>query len=174
MKGKSYHRSGHWVGLGLLSALLFGLAGCGSSGTVSGKVLYKGNPLPAGTRVTFLHEKTDRPFTEQVNDDGTYTIEKVPPGKVKIGVVPPHAPTLGAPNVPGGGGPQAGKKDAPIIGPGGAKDVIQPPSGFGKVFEGKGSDKPSVEIPDQYKDPRQSGLTLEVTGGKQKHDIEIP
>jgi hypothetical protein len=33
---------------------------------------------------------------------------------------------------------------------------------------------PPVPIPPKYRDPNASGLTLNVTGGSQTHDIEVP
>jgi hypothetical protein len=66
--------------------LLVLAAGCGpSSGTISGKVTYKGKQLPCGT-VTFLGPG-ERMASGLIATDGTYLIPKVPVGPVTVTVV---------------------------------------------------------------------------------------
>src|SRR5262245_41062012 len=80
------------IGIGVLSLLMIGIGGCGSKGTLSGKVTYKGNPLPQGTRIIFLNVQTDRPaMTEIKGDDGAYICEAVPLGEAQVGIQPPSA-----------------------------------------------------------------------------------
>jgi hypothetical protein len=65
------------------------LAGCGSKGTLSGKVTYQSKALPTGTRIVFLHEATDRSFSTEVKgEDGSYVMDGLPVGKFLIGVQP--------------------------------------------------------------------------------------
>jgi hypothetical protein len=128
------------------------VAGCGpGSGSVSGKVTYKGTPLPGGT-VTFM-TSDQKVKTAIIGSDGTYSIDKVTTGPAKIAVTPlvPLPPMM-----PGGMAMDPGKVDAP------EGDAAAPPA----------ADK-SASIPEHYKDPEKSGLTHTVTTGKQEHNIEL-
>jgi len=68
-------------------ALLF-LAGCGRTGTVTGKVTLNGQPLPGGL-VTVTTESPDieansAPSKGRIEPDGTYTVLNVPQGKARV------------------------------------------------------------------------------------------
>jgi hypothetical protein len=63
------------------------LAGCAGQGQVSGKVQYKGKPLPAGT-ITFFDRKNNA-VSSAIGPDGGYAVEKVAAGPVKVSVVTP-------------------------------------------------------------------------------------
>src|SRR5262249_26957060 len=85
------------------------LAGCGPRvGTVSGKVTYKDGPLPSGP-LTFIGGKGDKPQWSALAADGSYQVNNVPVGNVKVTVetTPPMSlPGVGAggmkpPSVPG-------------------------------------------------------------------------
>jgi hypothetical protein len=143
----------------LLSALW--AAGCGGTGTVSGKVSYKGEILGGGT-VLFVSpgKKTER---APIGPDGSYMIANIPTGTVKIAVEtksaqPPDAAAL--------------KRGRPPIPP----DANLPPEAENSMYKSAPGSKGGkyVPIPDDYGDPDKSGLTLEVTGGNQPHDIELP
>jgi hypothetical protein len=69
----------------LASALL--LAGCAGKGQVSGKVKYKGEPLPAGT-ITF-YDRANRAVSSAIGPDGGYSVDQVASGPVKVSVVTP-------------------------------------------------------------------------------------
>jgi hypothetical protein len=140
--------------LGGLASLLFLLAGCGGTGTVSGKVKVNGEPVTAGT-VTFLAED-DKSYQGNISPDGSYTVEKVPPGTVKIGV---YAPS-GAPPMPDFAKKALGKLDIPKQ----AGQDVNP-------YDFKKHTGPVV--PDNFMDPRKSTLTYTVKTGNQDHDIEI-
>jgi hypothetical protein len=130
------------------------LTGCGASSTVSGKVLFKGEPLKQGT-VTFVAED-NRAYSSPIGQDGRYTIEKIPPGPVKIGVSVPEPPVI--PKRPG-----AGKV-------GGFDKIKLPedaPNPF--AFDRKGG----VSIPAHYRDPARSNLEYTVVAGSQDHNIEL-
>ena len=65
--------------LGYLAVLLLFTAGCGERvklGRVSGKITYKGQPVPTGT-ITFLPTSTGPPASAGIRPDGTYTLETV-------------------------------------------------------------------------------------------------
>ena len=69
----------------LLLVILAGVCGCGKTATVAGKVSYQGRPVIHGS-VTFLSaDKTAR--SAAIGPDGSYAVEGVPPGIVKIGVI---------------------------------------------------------------------------------------
>jgi hypothetical protein len=78
-------RSLRWPAL-LTAALL--LAGCAPGrGQVSGKVKYKGQPLPNGT-ITFYDQKNNT-VSSAIGPDGSYSVQKVVAGPVKISVMVP-------------------------------------------------------------------------------------
>src|SRR5256885_16873266 len=68
----------------LALASVLAASGCGGTGTITGKVSYKGTPLKGGT-VYFISAGG---FVGQspIEEDGTYTIPKMPPGEVTITV----------------------------------------------------------------------------------------
>jgi truncated hemoglobin YjbI len=72
----------------------------GEVGTVSGKVTYKGQPVPGGT-ITF-HPKEGKAVSAQLQEDGTYSADKVPAGDCTVtveteSVRPTDKPKAGAP-----------------------------------------------------------------------------
>src|SRR5437588_6501794 len=71
----------------LLLALLIatGCSGKKASGTVSGKVTYQGKALRGGS-VTFIPADGVGVATSRIAEDGSYKVEKVPAGNVKITV----------------------------------------------------------------------------------------
>jgi hypothetical protein len=73
--------------LALLAPALLLLAGCAGEGQVSGKVKYKGQPVPAGT-ITFFDRK-NHAISGAIGADGGYSVEKVVSGPVKVTVVTP-------------------------------------------------------------------------------------
>jgi len=166
------------LGGALMVGVLALLAGCGSKGTLSGKVTYQGKALPTGTRIVFLHEATDRSFSTEVKgEDGSYVMDGLPVGKFLIGVQP-----VGTANVGGGGAGQlpskgniAGVKEKSTVGPStGSPDVIAPPPGFEGAFNPQkgGGNTPSL-LPRDLQDPRTSNKSIEVKGGKQPFDIAL-
>jgi hypothetical protein len=134
----------------VLSLVLLALplaSGCGgqAKGTVSGKVTYQGKPVPSGF-VTFLVEN-GAPVHSDIRSDGSYRMEKVPVGLVKIGVQTKAA------------------EDA-------LKSVGMPrkKEDFGKMKEAVSE---GTQIPAKYTDPNQSGLSYTVVKGPQQHDIDL-
>ena len=80
--------------LGLLALLVpLGVAGCGSTGQVTGRVTYKGQPLGSGL-VAFHWADATR--TSAIDADGHYTIQKAPLGPARITVETMRPGTFGS------------------------------------------------------------------------------
>ena len=127
--------------------ILLLVIGCGDpgKGTISGKVTYQGKPVSSGF-VTFVPEK-GTPIHADIQSDGSYRVEKVPIGLVKIGVQPKSGlDTLQSSAMP------------------------RNPQDYGK-FKGIAETQSKTAIPPQYSDPNQSGLTYTVKKGQQQYDI---
>ena len=140
----------------LLLCLLLGAAGCGASGSVTGKVLYKGHPLEGGT-VLFVSPGRAS-VTAEIGPDGSYSIPKIPAGPVHIAVETQSA--------------KAGKVPKGMMPPKGVE--VPPEAQQSGVYAGQGrSGGKAVAIPEQYADPDKSNLTYTVTGGPQTHDVDL-
>jgi len=141
-----------------LSALT--LAGCGPRvGIVSGKVTYKNAPLPSGT-ITFIGGKGDKPQWSAIAADGSYQVNNVPVGTVKV-TVETTPPT----NLPGVGG---GAVKPPTV-PG-----VPPPPDSSSLGGGDAAKQGAyVPIPTKYKEAEQSGLSMEVKSGKQEKNWDL-
>jgi hypothetical protein len=122
--------------------------GCGGQGkaTVSGKVTYQGKSLPSGF-VTFVPENGVALHAD-IQGDGSYRMDNVPVGTVKISVQPKTA--------------QDTLQSSPMP---------QNPMDYGKAKAPM--TESGTPIPPQYADPSQSGLTYTVTKGSQQHDIDL-
>ncbi len=150
-----------------LAALLC-LAGCGASGKVTGKVTYKGKPVPGG-KVAF-YGANNWTGTSEIEEDGSYSIAKVPSGTVKITVdtssfrpakLPFNAPKM--PNMQ-----DTSKMPKPPDMPEEAKkNPMYNPQARAE------REKRYVEIPKKYADPEKSGLTYDVKSGTQTHNIDL-
>jgi hypothetical protein len=141
---------GWWLGALALAVALAAL-GCGGGGkaTISGKVTYKGATLKAG-RVTYAGSDK-RSLTSDIGEDGTYTVAGVASGPAKISVQTSYMKNI------------RGKSyKVPPDAPPGYSGGIDP------ALRAK-----YVLIPENYEDPEKSGLTFDVKGGTQSHDIEL-
>jgi hypothetical protein len=151
------------LGVFVLSSLLVA-AGCSRTGSVSGKVTYKGQVLKAGM-VQFFPEGKGGDFSAPIKEDGSYSVAKLPPGMAKITVVSNTANPLAS--MP------------PMARGAGAKGMKQAEEQMKKSKEGgAGGNSPfatnqGAAVPAQYGDPEKSGLKLDVTGGSQSFDIKI-
>lgn len=149
----------------LAGTLLLGLflSGCSGSslGTmeeISGKVTYKGKPLPGG-QVTFLTLK-GYTFTGAIDPEGNYKLRALV-GEVRIAV---DNRMLFNSNRP----PRPDIRRPP---------GIKPPPGV-KVDDIKKSPAPTitgtyVPYPEKYRSPDTSGLTYTVKSSSQTHDIKL-
>jgi hypothetical protein len=141
----------------LLLGLLTGTTGCkkGLHSTtheeVSGKVLFKGKPLPGG-RVTFAAIEGGFASTRPIDENGDYKIN-APIGNVLISVENRMFQ-------PGGGARR-----------GDPKHNLKRPDAQGVEEEMKG--RRYVPIPERYTNCDTSGLTYTVKPGAQTHDIEL-
>jgi len=132
--------------------MALGLSGCSSTGTVSGKVSYKGNPVKGGS-ITFVSPQGKASASTSINEDGTYTIPSIPAGDVKVCVDTSMLNPAG--------------KTAPKYSPPGGQNS---PYGPGDASDGA---KRYVAIPTEYADPDKTNLTCTVRGGRQTFDIEL-
>lgn len=137
----------------LIGLLLLTLTGCGGDrfGALTGKVTYKGKPLPAGV-VTF-HYPDGRVETTQIQPDGTYFASRVLVGDVKIAVLTPHVGRL----------PPALAKAMKE----GDEQSIAAARRDGATIV------PSVPIPARYNEPGTSGLSVQIHEGEQVYDIVL-
>ena len=138
-----------------LSLGLLGLAsGCTNNphsaehADVSGKVLFRGEPLPGG-QVTFVTVKGGFAANGTIDENGNYQI-KAPVGDVEISVMNRMLqPSRGS----------KGMRPAPL-----KKTEAKEQ----QLLKGRW-----VKIPSHYEDPHTSGLKYTVKPGPQTHDIEL-
>jgi hypothetical protein len=131
----------------LLTAL-----GCGGSANVSGKVTYKGEPLPWGNVV--IYGANGKIESGQISPDGTYAVHKAPVGEVKMAVIVSNP----SPKTPPGQTLGKGPKTRP-------PRRLPPPPDLPPIK--------FVPIPDRYKEPDQSGLNFTLKSGEQTIDLDL-
>ncbi|MBX9578760.1 MAG: carboxypeptidase-like regulatory domain-containing protein [Gemmataceae bacterium] len=168
-----------------LCGLVAALAGCsksGASSTVTGRVLYKGEPVKAG----IVYFKSDQgEYYAQLRDNGTYTFNNLPTGtftvvvdnetwnpeqKQQDYVKSKAGKKISAGMAKGfseydkmvGGGAMAGKGGA-------AEDTTTGPSKEVK----EELTRLYVKLPKKYSHPKTSGLSYTVVGGEQTKDFEL-
>jgi hypothetical protein len=127
-----------------LSVLVLAILGCsGGVGSISGKLTYKGQPIPNAT-ITFFTDQ-GMPFPVISGSDGTYTISNIPVGEVLVSVAaPPPANT------------ESGSRE---------KDAAA------RAAAPKAADTPSYTLPTAYADPGSSELKIAVHSGNNLFDI---
>lgn len=136
----------------LFCAALLPLLGCGGgggTGTVSGKVTYRDKPLPGGY-ITFVPEKGSSVARGDIEKDGSYRVEKVPVGPVKIAVQALEPPKYAAGNMSPAEVAKMGKK----------------------AFQ-RAAPAPRMKLPENFTDPEESGLTYTVKKGMQEYNIPL-
>jgi hypothetical protein len=165
MNGSHFSMRALHPGWSLIVCLLLGTAGCASKGTISGKVLYRGKPLPGGT-VIFLPAVGTGAFSSPIQEDGSYSLTQVPPGEVKITVETESENP--APHKTSEDTTKARKYIESM-----RKKMEEEMPGEGRTPPRLPSKARYVPIPAKYKDPEKSGMTYTVTGGKQTLDIVL-
>jgi hypothetical protein len=154
--GRGRHR---W---GAFFLLLLGLlvAGCGSKGTISGRVLYQGKPVPGGTVIFVTKDKGA--MRCPISAEGNYTIEKVPAGEVKIVVLDREMSKSGKL-----------KMVEKAVRSGMVKKEQLPPDIKKELESSSTASGQPIRIPANYADADKSGLACTVTGSTQTYDIEL-
>jgi hypothetical protein len=140
----------------LLGLLLF--AGCDGKGKVSGKVTYKGQVLNGGN-VRFMND-THNSFTVSIAEDGSYVLDKLPPGNYRIGVDNQlqMMPAFMAQK---------------MMSQKGAKKSAEAQQEIGEMKEKLGAKEGVIKLPLKAADPLKSGMTCTVKPGSQTFDIEV-
>ena len=140
-----------------LGMCLLGSAGCsesslpGETGTVIGKVTYKGNPVPAGTTVTFVNQDNGMAAVGQVAVNGSYTLLMRGEHKMLTGA---YRIALGSAQV--------------------SVDPSSDPEAYKAIMTGQGKmPETTTSFPEKYKTAETSGLTCVVQSGPNIHDIEL-
>lgn len=138
---------------------LAGLVGCGPSGksVVMGKITYHNAPVTGGS-LRLYPAAGGSAFPVYIKPDGTFEVSDAPTGSMRVAVDtdsvrPPES--YQHPPMPAGMTPPPGVKlpDPPKI-------------DFSKMPR-------KVAIPPKYRDPNGSGLTWDVTAGKNVRNFEL-
>jgi hypothetical protein len=142
--------------------LLFGCGGPKSVATkLSGSVKYKGAPVTAGT-ITFTAKgeggEAGGVYLAPINPDGTYSIAQLPSGEFAVSIETESAnpnrsqKTYGGPKV----------KNMQMTSP--RPDYAESSQTAQGAY---------VKIPSKYADPQKSGLTVNLTSGKNIKDFDL-
>lgn len=123
--------------------LTFMMGGCGSYGSASGTVTYKGKKVTSGG-VTLI-ASDNLPYSSLITSEGTFKIDKVPVGAVKIGVNSPN--------------PSSDFRQKPRSATAASEAPKSSTSGTSTVPA-----KSWFPLPDKYSDPLNSGLTDTIKG----------
>jgi len=144
--------------------VLLGAVGCGAkTAKVTGTVTFNGQPLKGGN-VTFARSDGKPSLTQPIQEDGSYSFDKVDVGTVKVCVETASLKPSGA---PGGGG--RGGAVPPANAPGGAAG----PGGYTPGGNVGSMAARYMAIPPQYADTETTPLTLEVKPGSQNYNITL-
>jgi hypothetical protein len=138
----------HVIGLFILMILQATICGCGNGATVTGKVMYKDRPVTYGS-IIFLKDKTAR--SGFIEPDGSYTVEDVPAGTVKIAVI--------SRNPSKGRSVLRGQKPVPP----GKKGTASAKTASNQWFP----------LPAKFEDPKTSGLGCTIDSGSVVYDIQL-
>lgn len=148
-----------WRGLWLAALGMFLLAGClGKSrptGTVSGKVSYKGKAVAAGCLVTFVSEQGFAALGT-VDAAGTYQLRLA--GKPEIPALKYNVSVTS----PGVSGPEMSDEDERKLMAGDPETIAK--------FSGRPQ---AAALPRKYADEFNSGLSYEIKEGANTFDIEL-
>jgi hypothetical protein len=142
----------------VLLCCLFGLtpalAGCSSDARLTGKVSCKGRLVTSGSVIVLNADGSAR--SGVIHPDGTYLVEGVKRGTVRLGVFSPdpiHARS--------------------ILKPEDHRSKTAPKSGKNTKPAPKVTDPGWFPLPHDVGDPQKSGLTCDVNRSHVEHNIEI-
>jgi hypothetical protein len=141
---------------GAIALLLIALLpGCeANTGDVSGKVSYRGKPLPYGTILFYCSDQ--QIISRLIAPDGSYEASGIPTGATRVAIrtYPPIPPGYQIPQrLPP-------SRNAPNL-------------GRAPTEEGSGHKAAHVKIPGKYSSPEESGLLLDVNEGQQTFLIDL-
>ncbi len=144
---------------GALSTLC-ALAGCGGSGsgTVEGRVTLDGRPVAAG-RVSFRSADGKNTAVAKIAPDGSYRVLDVPCDAMRVSVNPLDKFERIKLQRDAGGAKSKGEARGP--------EAQAKQSDIAEALEA------AMNVPEKYRNPDTSGLTLTVKSGTNTYDIEI-
>jgi hypothetical protein len=145
-KSRQARRPSYWSLL--FAVLIAGVGGCGKTARVTGKVSYQGRAVVYGSVVFLGADKKAR--SGVIGPDGSYAVEGVPPGEVKISVLS-RDPSKGRSAARGQKPARPGEK----------------PSATPEAVKGW------FPLPPKYESPDGSGLSYTVSPGGVTYDIEL-
>jgi hypothetical protein len=133
----------------LIAVGLLFLAGCSAhKGSLSGTVTFQGKPIVYGTVIAVCSDGISR--SANIEPDGSYRFDSLPTGEVKLAVLSPE-PYEPSSSI------RRGERSGP------AKSAPNGPVDHSKW----------VKIPEEYADPRISGLATRVTAGHSTSDLQL-
>ena len=149
-----------WFSLPAALLVVAAVSGCGGDlprSSVHGKVTYQGKAVSGGT-VIFL-SKDNMTHLADIQPDGTYTVQGVPQGAVKVSVQqPPPRPAPRPAPVPGKDNSVAAADDEAR-----RKGQADPPPAA----------RSAGQLPPRYSDPAQSGLAFDLMDADQEFPIDL-
>jgi hypothetical protein len=132
--------------------------GCGggvSRGKVHGKIQYQGKPVASG--MVILMGSDNLTYVGDIISDGTYTVDRVPYGPIKVSIQ--QAPPRPAPR------PNPGSQGKGVMSEG--KDATRPPPPPAE---------PKITgpvIPPSYGDPNNSGLKFDMNSADFEWSVDL-
>jgi hypothetical protein len=133
-----------------LAALFLGARGCSRTATLTGKVTYQDRPVVYGSVVVVGAD--GKAASGVIQADGSYEVDGVPPGDVKIAVIS-RDPSTGRSIL-------RGRRPAPRPTKSGKLPQIRQDGWF--------------PLPSKLEDPENSGLACTLSRGSNSFNIELP
>jgi hypothetical protein len=147
----------------LVPLFLAVVVGCSSSanpGSVTGKVTYNGQLVPAGS-VTF-HIPTGGLISDALRD-GKYSVHDLPTGEMVVTIETESANPDGKLQANYGGNKKGGDPN----------DYMQKMKERGMIPQGSGNAGPYVKIPEKYSKKETSPLKAKVTRGSNEFNFDL-
>lgn len=140
---------------GVIVVLVLGIAGCGDPprGDLRGSIRYHGRAVPYGTVLVIASDQ--QPYYGTIGLDGSYSVKQLPLGPAQVAVNSPD--------------PSFERKLPPEVQA--EIDALRAEAGI--VLPPKPPKGVWFPIPQQYSEPRKSGLTVTVTEPEVVYDITL-